>query len=78
MDSTEIESRTGVQQGDPLGSLTFSLAIDPIIRSISTPVSLWYLDDGTLVGPPDVVAENITALIPKFRQIGLELNKKKM
>ena len=31
---TVIWSKTGVQQGDPLGPLCFSLAIDPIIGSM--------------------------------------------
>ena len=33
---THISSETGVQQGDPLGSLCFTLAIDPIIQSLKS------------------------------------------
>ena len=69
-----IASQSGVQQGDPLGSLRFALAIDSIIRNIDTPFNAWYLDDGTIAGPAQVVTENLCRLIPSFAQIGLVLN----
>ena len=72
-----ITSESGVQQGDPLGPLLFSLAIDPIIQSIETPFNLWYLDDGTLAGPANQVIETISSLIPQFEAIGLTFNPSK-
>lgn len=50
-----LESQTGVQQGDPLGPLLFSLALHKLVRIIAQRVpglviNLWYLDDGTLIG----------------------------
>ena len=43
-------SEEGVQQGDPLGPLLFCLATLPIVKRLSSPLNMWYLDDGTLGG----------------------------
>ena len=72
-----ILSQTGVQQGDPLGSLFFSIGIDPIIRLLKSELNLWYLDDGTIAGPLKTVAEDLKLLKTKFSLIGLELNPQK-
>ena len=53
MGNEVIHSCCGVQQGDPLGPLGFSLTLHPIIERIkaevpSLPLNVWYLDDGTL------------------------------
>ena len=50
-----ILSCTGVQQGDPLGPLAFSILLQPIIERIQDEVpglnlNGWYLDDGILCG----------------------------
>ena len=45
---------SGVQPGDPLGPLLFSLVILQFIDAVNlrdfVELNLWYLDDGTLVG----------------------------
>ena len=75
--NTLIPSQTGVQQGDPLGPLCFALSIDPIIRTLKSPLNLWYLDDGTLAGSVQTINQDLLNLIPKFQAIGLILNSQK-
>ena len=53
--SSTVGSETGVQQGDPLGPLLFSLAIWPLIDEIESKIPnllqhCWYLDDGIIEG----------------------------
>jgi len=48
-----IESRAGVQQGDPLGPLYFCCGIMAMVNDIQAmnPVyNKWYMDDGGIVG----------------------------
>src|SRR5206468_8572292 len=40
-----VESAEGVQQGDPLGSLLFCLAINPLLHDIQSEFLSGYLDD---------------------------------
>ncbi|GJV26568.1 hypothetical protein Tco_1379263 [Tanacetum coccineum] len=51
----------GVQQGDPLGPLLFSLVLHPLICKIRDSFNLylqaWYLDDGTIIGDTLVVGK---------------------
>ena len=49
-----LESRSGVQQGDPLGPLYFCCGIMALVDEIQAlgPVyNKWYMDDGGIVGP---------------------------
>lgn len=57
-----IRSSCGVQQGDPLGPLAFSLALQPITEQIKREAptlafSCWYLDDGVICGPPEALRQ---------------------
>ena len=73
-----ILASAGVQQGDPLGSLLFSLVLLGFIHSAglhsSVCLPLWYLDDGTFIGP----RSSLTTLLISFSQdgpaFGLHLN----
>ena len=72
-----IMSQSGVQQGDPLGPLLFSLGVDEIVRSIQSPLNFWYLDDATIGGPVDSVLADLQKVIPALSQIGLDVNPSK-
>lgn len=75
--TSEIESATGLQQGDPAGPAVFSLAIQPIISTITTGLNVWFLDDGTLGGQVDDVCANLEKIIPSMAEIGLVVNPDK-
>jgi hypothetical protein len=59
--STSILSTTGVHQGDPLGSLLFSITLQPVVEQLNEVKGLvqnsWFLDDGELVGSREALAE---------------------
>jgi len=46
-----IESQEGVQQGDPMGPLLFSLVVHRLLTSLCSDLVLGYLDDFTLGAP---------------------------
>ena len=57
-----IRSCVGVQQGDPLGPLGFTLTLHPLIEKIRAEVpglflNAWYLDDGTRYSRVVLVSE---------------------
>ena len=77
-----IHSCCGLQQGDPLDPLGFALTLHPIVECIRDEVpdlalNAWYLDDGTLVGSPENLAE-VLSIIEKFDPlVSLKLNRNK-
>ena len=72
-----IPSSEGVQQGDPLGPLCFSLAIHDLISNLNSDLNAWYLDDGTLAGNPDSVRSDFEIIIGRQESLGLEVNVSK-
>ena len=74
-------SSTGVQQGDPLGPLLFSLVVLELMDSIDPPqellLQLWYLDDGSFVGPRTAISDLLTQISKNGPKFGLHLNMKK-
>jgi Reverse transcriptase (RNA-dependent DNA polymerase) len=77
-----LASMAGVQQGDPLGPLLFSLVLHPLALKIqeqfpSLDLCVWYLDDGTIVGPVDEVYGVFKLLQAEGPALGLHLNVRK-
>jgi len=71
-----LDSVEGVRQGDPLGSLLFSLGIDPIIREALAPCatsvsSKSYIDDVNFIGPPSALPSVHARLVHSAAEIGL-------
>ena len=77
-----LESDEGVQQGDPLGPLLFSMAIQPIVDEIAREcpgLSFhgWYLDDGQVGGSTKDVLKACEIVKRLAKEIGLDLNQGK-
>lgn len=56
-----IQSCCGVQQGDPLDPLGFALTLHSLVEHIQAEVTslelnVWFLDDGTFIGPPSALS----------------------
>ena len=77
-----VDSQTGVQQGDPLVSLLFSLAIGPLIDEIESKIPnllqhCWYLDDGIIAGTEIELCKALKILSESGEKFGLELKQDK-
>ena len=69
-----VQSASGVQQGDPLGPVLFSLAIGNIGSSVKSLVNIWYLNDATIGAPAASVHTDMSDAITALSAIGLEVN----
>ena len=77
-----LASAAGVQQGDPLGPLLFSLVLHPLALRIEKEfpkldLCVWYLDDGTIVGDVSDVHTVFELIRKEGPALGLHLNVKK-
>eukprot|EP01091_Cochliopodium_minus_P008654 TRINITY_DN1999_c0_g1_i12.p1 TRINITY_DN1999_c0_g1~~TRINITY_DN1999_c0_g1_i12.p1 ORF type:complete len:1018 (+),score=208.55 TRINITY_DN1999_c0_g1_i12:231-3056(+) len=77
-----IISQTGVDQGDPLGPVLFSLVLNRVIKKIDGEfndvlMNAWFLDDGLIIAPVKTLQQIVTFMQKEFTEIGLELNMKK-
>ena len=72
-----LNSAEGVQQGDPLGPLCFSLCLQKLISRLSSEFNVWYLDDGTLAGDPQSVRADFKKSFSEQDSLGMRVNIKK-
>ena len=72
-----IWSDSGVQQGDPLGPLIFSIAIHDIASSMKSNYNVLYLDDATVAGDRRSVCDDIERCSCMLADICLFLNQSK-
>lgn len=72
-----IESQEGVQQGDPLGPLLFCLAVHPLLLSLTSDLTIGYMDDLTLGGSQSTVAADVATIRSSAASLGLHLNPSK-
>jgi len=75
-------SAVGVQQGDPLGPFLFALGISGCCSRLKSELeketlSVWYLDDGTLVGKEEEVAKGWRVIQEEMGRVGLRVNVQK-
>jgi len=75
--SRTIWSEEGVQQGDPLGPLLFCLTIQPLLKSMQSPLVAGFMDDVTLGGSQASATTDIISVASKGKEFGLELNAEK-
>ena len=76
-DNSIVESEEGVQQGDPLGPLLFSLTIHHLLSHLAAELKFFYLDDGTLGGTIEEVVGDLQKLEEAADTLGLVLNHQK-
>ena len=76
-----FHSCDGVQQGDPLGPLFFALGIlrmgKRMKEALAESLSLWYLDDGSIVGPGTELLQAWKIVEEEAKKIGMRLNVEK-
>ena len=80
--SHHLDSREGAQQGDPAAMLLFSLVIQPILKRLSAEcpdllLTLFYADDGTLIGTPEAIARALALIEREGPSVGYFIKPEK-
>ncbi|KAL0217751.1 hypothetical protein RCL1_008600 [Eukaryota sp. TZLM3-RCL] len=79
--SFSVLSASGVKQGDPLGPLLFCLALHSVLEKFKIAFPqldiVGYMDDLTIIGPPEQLTEAFPFFAHLASEIGLSLNAKK-
>eukprot|EP00731_Ephydatia_muelleri_P034760 Em0075g13a len=76
-----LTSESGVQQGDPLGPLLFSLVLNILVKKVARdsacsnlPFHAWYLDDGVMAGPRSLLCRILSLLQEEGPALGIIVN----
>ena len=72
-----IPSSEGIQQGDPLGPLLFSLTIRELKSSLVSEFKVYFLDDGTMGGDLDDVTADLKRINEEGQALSLIFNVSK-
>ena len=77
-----VYSFTGVQQGDPLGPLLYSIVLQALVTKIKLAfpeliANLWFLDDGLIIGTPADLCSVLHLIGRDGQADGLHLNLNK-
>ena len=72
-----IPSREGSQQGDPMSSLEFCEAIQPVLNDLDSEVNIGLMDDVSLSSDVSTLEKDINTIIEAEYSTGLRLNPAK-
>jgi len=73
----EILSREGAHQGDPLGSLEFCEAVQPLLERLQSSAKIGFMDDVTLSEDLVTIEKDIITMLESSPDTGLHLNTNK-
>lgn len=72
-----ILSAEGVQQDDPLDPILFCLALQPVLQMLQVEFKAFFLDNGSIGGEINTVANDLVLFEQEAIKLGLSLNHQK-